>query len=164
MFVFWKIWHAFFCWNTCFEIHPFALLPTIYHFLVESKPHERMDLLITASVNIYQTKKKYFNNNENFSARKVMKQSGTPLPFLRESSFQLTPYLWAIFPWPLSLSKFQKQDPPPLILGGRKLWVNGYCKFLKCKFNKSYLGQVKAQLDDGVKIDDRPGRVTVDQT
>ena len=29
-----------------------------YHFLVESKPHERKDLLITASVNIYQTKKR----------------------------------------------------------------------------------------------------------
>ena len=30
-----------------------------YHFLVEeSKPHERIDLLITARVNIYQTKKK----------------------------------------------------------------------------------------------------------
>ena len=33
----------------------------IYHFLVESKPHGRIDLL---SVNIYQTKK-YFNSNEN---------------------------------------------------------------------------------------------------
>ena len=30
----------------------------IYHFLVESKPHKRIDLLITASVNIYQTKKR----------------------------------------------------------------------------------------------------------
>ena len=29
-----------------------------YHFQVESKPHERIDLLITASMNIYQTKKK----------------------------------------------------------------------------------------------------------
>ena len=29
----------------------------IYHFLVESKPYEIIDLLITASVNIYQTKK-----------------------------------------------------------------------------------------------------------
>ena len=29
----------------------------IYHFLVESKPHERIDLIITAGVNIYQTKK-----------------------------------------------------------------------------------------------------------
>ena len=27
-----------------------------YHFLVKSKPHERTDILITASVNIYQTK------------------------------------------------------------------------------------------------------------
>ena len=30
----------------------------VYHFLVESKPHERIDLLITAIMNIYQTKKK----------------------------------------------------------------------------------------------------------
>ena len=40
----------------------------IYYFLVESKPHERIDLLITASVNIYQTKKKkkkYSKSNEN---------------------------------------------------------------------------------------------------
>ena len=29
----------------------------IYHFLVKSKPLERINLLITASVNIYQTKK-----------------------------------------------------------------------------------------------------------
>ena len=41
----------------------------IYHFLVESKPHERRDLLITASMNIYlpdkKKKKKYPNGNEN---------------------------------------------------------------------------------------------------
>ena len=36
-----------------------------YHFLVESKAHGRIDLLITASVNIYQTKKKYSSSNEN---------------------------------------------------------------------------------------------------
>ena len=29
----------------------------IYHFLVKSKPHQTTQLLITASVNIYQTKK-----------------------------------------------------------------------------------------------------------
>ena len=29
----------------------------VHHFPVKSKPHERMDLLNTASVNIYQTKK-----------------------------------------------------------------------------------------------------------
>ena len=28
MFVFWKIWRPLFSWNTRFEIHPFALLPT----------------------------------------------------------------------------------------------------------------------------------------
>ena len=28
----------------------------IYDFLVESKPHKRIDLLITASMNIYQAK------------------------------------------------------------------------------------------------------------
>ena len=44
----------------------------IYHFLVKRKPHEKIDLLITASVNIYQTKKKYFNSNENMlSLRKT---------------------------------------------------------------------------------------------
>ena len=39
-----------------------------YHFLVESKPHEKMDLLIKASVNIYQKKKEkknYSNSNKN---------------------------------------------------------------------------------------------------
>ena len=35
-----------------------------YPFLVESKPHGRIDLLITGSMNIYQTKKKYSNTNE----------------------------------------------------------------------------------------------------
>ena len=35
----------------------------IYHFLVKRKPHERIDLLITTNVNIYQTKKS--NSNEN---------------------------------------------------------------------------------------------------
>ena len=35
----------------------------IYHFLVKRKPHERKDLLIITSVNIYQTEKS--NSNEN---------------------------------------------------------------------------------------------------
>ena len=30
----------------------------MYHFLVESKPYEKIDLLITTSINIYQTKNK----------------------------------------------------------------------------------------------------------
>ena len=41
----------------CKQIYHF----TIYHFLVESKPHERVDLVITASLNIYQTKKRKKN-------------------------------------------------------------------------------------------------------
>ena len=39
----------------------------IYHFLVESKSHKRIDLLIIARVNIYlpdKEKKKYSNSNE----------------------------------------------------------------------------------------------------
>ena len=49
----------------------------IYHFLVKS--HKRIDLLIIASMYIYQTKKKkHSNSNEN------MKQFGNPLPFLKE--------------------------------------------------------------------------------
>ena len=50
----------------------------IYHFLEESKPHGRIDLLIIASVNICQTKKKYSSSNENISERKMMKQFGIP--------------------------------------------------------------------------------------
>ena len=42
----------------------------IYHFLVKRKPHERIHLLITASLNIYQTKK-YSNSNENKTLRKT---------------------------------------------------------------------------------------------
>ena len=33
MFVFQKIWHALFSWNTRFEIRPFTLLPTKYEHL-----------------------------------------------------------------------------------------------------------------------------------
>ena len=32
-------------------------------YLVKSKPHERLDLLLTISVNIYQTKKFHSNKN-----------------------------------------------------------------------------------------------------
>ena len=53
----------------------------IYHFLVESKPHWRIDLLITASMNIYQTKKSILLVMKTcFSKGKLMKQFGTPTP------------------------------------------------------------------------------------
>ena len=69
----------------------------IYHFLVKSKPHERIDLLIAASVNIYQTKKSIpIVMKACFSRGKLMKQFEKP-PFLREPPFQLTPYFCVIF-------------------------------------------------------------------
>ena len=39
-----------------YDIHNFRNF-IIYHFLVEGKSHERINLLIIASINIYQTKK-----------------------------------------------------------------------------------------------------------
>ena len=59
----------------------------IYHFLVESKPHERKDLLITTSVNIYRR----INEKESIpivmktcsSEEKLTKQFGNP-SFLKD--------------------------------------------------------------------------------
>ena len=52
----------------------------MYHFLVESKPHERIDLLITTSVHIYETKKRKKSipivMKTCFSEGKLMKQFG----------------------------------------------------------------------------------------
>ena len=50
-----KIFTNFFFLNKSMRKRNFI----IYHFLVESKPRERIDLLITASMNIYQTKKNW---------------------------------------------------------------------------------------------------------
>ena len=62
------------------------------YFLVKSKPHERIDLLITTSVNIYQTK--ISNCKTSFSEEKLMKKFGNP-PLSKRTPrppFQLTPY------------------------------------------------------------------------
>ena len=51
----------------------------IYHFLIESKAHKRIDLLITSSINIYQTKKCIpVVMKTCFSKGKLMKQFGNP--------------------------------------------------------------------------------------
>ena len=51
-----------------------------YHSLVESKPHEIIDLLITASVNVYQTKKGIpIIMKTCFSEEKLTKEFGNPL-------------------------------------------------------------------------------------
>ena len=68
----------------------------IYHFLLESKPHKRIDRLITAGMNIYQTKKNKKSipivmKTSCFSGGQLTKQFETPLPFY------LTPYFSAIF-------------------------------------------------------------------
>ena len=62
---------------------------------VKSKPRERMDLLITTSVNIYRTKKNPIVMKTCFSEGKLMKQFGTPSALstnpLFLSNFFMTP-------------------------------------------------------------------------
>ena len=79
----------------------------IYHFLVKRKPHERIDLLITASMNIYQ-KKNYSNSNGNMLFLRKTDETVWKPPFLREPPFQLTPLFLSNFFMTPSLSKFQK--------------------------------------------------------
>ena len=68
----------------------------IYHFLVNRKPHERIYLLITASVNIYQ-KKNPLVMKTCFSDAKLMKQFGNPPLSKRTCPFQLTPLFLSNF-------------------------------------------------------------------
>ena len=74
----------------------------IYHFLAENKLHQGIDLLITASVNVYQIKKKRKKSIPTvmktcFTEEKLMKQFGARPPFLRELPFQLTPLFLSHF-------------------------------------------------------------------
>ena len=46
---------------------------------------------------------------------------------------QLTPYFWAIFSWPHSLSKVQKQEPPPPYFRGEE--YGGKASGLQVSFN-----------------------------
>ena len=50
----------------------------IYHFLLESKPHKRIDLLITASIFTRQKKIIPVVIKTCFSEEKLIKQSGNP--------------------------------------------------------------------------------------
>ena len=58
----------------------------IYHFLVKSKPQERIDLLITTSVSFYQTKKIPVVMKMCFSEGKLMKLFGN-LPLSKSTPF-----------------------------------------------------------------------------
>ena len=84
----------------------------IYHFLVESKPHERIDLLITASMNIYQTKKEKsipIVMKVCFSEEKLIKQFRLPpFPPISEQFFHDS-----------LLCPNYKNKNLPVLLGGR---------------------------------------------
>ena len=91
-----------------------------YHFLVESKPHERIDLLITESVNIYQTKKeekKYSSNNEDILFWRKTDETIWKFP-----PFYLTPLFLRQFFHDHPLCPNFKNKKPPTSTGGRKLW------------------------------------------
>ena len=55
-----------------------------YHFLVDGKPRERIDLLITSSLNIWKfarqkkEKKKYSNSNENIFLKENWRKNLKP--------------------------------------------------------------------------------------
>ena len=64
----------------------------MYHFLLKGKPHQRIDLLITTSVNIYKTKKNPIVMKICFSEGKLMKQFRNPPPPLsKRTPFSTNP-------------------------------------------------------------------------
>ena len=103
-----------------FQEHLKFLMKWKYHFLVESKPHERIDLLITTRVNISQTKKEKKSiptvMKTCFSEGKLMKQFEPPPPSKRTllflGNFFMAPLLVQIF-------KTRTPSPPPNFKGGR---------------------------------------------
>ena len=88
----------------------------IYHFLVESKLYERIDLLITANVNIF-TRKNKEKKQCYLSEGKLMKQFGTLPPFfLREAPLStLTPLFLSKFFMTAPLCPNFKNMKPPLM-------------------------------------------------
>ena len=88
----------------------------IYHFLIESNPHERVDLLITANVNICQTKKKYSNSNKNMLFWRKNNDTIWKPPLQRELPFQLTPLFLGNFFYDLPhCLNFKNNIAPPLL-------------------------------------------------
>ena len=93
----------------------------IYHFLVKSKPHERIDLMITASVNIYQTKIPIVMKTC-FSYGKLIQQFGTPPPPPSTNS----PISKKFFHDPPLCLNFKNKTPLALVLrGGQEIMYLG---------------------------------------
>ena len=115
----------------------------VCHFLVESKPHERIDLLIAANMNVYQTKKRTKSISivikTCFSEEKLIKQFGNLL-FLKELPFQLIPLILSNFSmtsYPLCPNFKNKPPLPTPNFRGRTMALLNQCyltpKKLVCK-------------------------------
>ena len=92
---------------------------------MESKPHERIDLLIAANMNVYQTKKRTKSISivikTCFSEEKLIKQFGnSPPPLLREPPAFSTnlPISEQLFHDPPFCPNFE--NTPPNFMGGEE--------------------------------------------
>ena len=91
--------------------------------------HERVDLVITASMNVYHTKTKYSNSNENMLFWRITDKT------IWNSSFQLTPlYLSNFFMTPLFVW-ILKIKPPHLIWGVGGMLATGWPLLLEIPGN-----------------------------
>ena len=90
----------------------------IHHFLVESKPHERIDLLITTSVTIYQTKESIPIAMKIFLKEKWWNNLEPPSPPLSKRTPPLStnpppPISEQFFHDPSLCPNFKNKNPPP---------------------------------------------------
>ena len=99
----------------------------MYHFLLEYKPNGRIDLLITASMNIYQKKKrkKNSNSNENMLFWRKTDKTIWKAPFLREPLLSTNPPISENCFHNLPLcSNFKNRKKPPPSLRGQENYIN----------------------------------------
>ena len=99
----------------------------IYHFLVKSKPHERIDPLITASVNIDQTKILVVMKTCLRKTDETIWKS----PFVRLSPLQLTPPISEQFFHDPPLCPCFKNKKP----GGEQTMICNICKLSNSSIN-----------------------------
>ena len=114
----------------------------MYHFLVQSKPRERIDLFITGSMNIYQIKKKnkvfQIVMKACFSEEKLIKQYGNP-PFKENSPLSTNLlFLSNFFMTPLFVQILKRRNSSLILRGVRKyentsggLLLTTWCEIVK---------------------------------